>query len=160
MSEYIVNERCLNNIVNFLIHEGYKCDRYYTNGECAELIKERGYDLAKGYDSERLLRDMRILNIFAVDGRHPEEDYGDFMDKEYYEEYGEYDFRYRSNKPNIYLVLTSIHSWLDQCKGIDWNEGGKLCGAFRKMIDIINASIKILQYPYKVAVWRQPYTNK
>ena len=179
MNEHIVDERCLNNIVNFLIHEGYKPDAYYTNGQCAALIKEQGYDLSKGYDSERLLQYMRFLNIYAVDGRFPEEDYCDFMDKEYSEEYEDFNFRYRSDKPNIWLALQSIRLWSDPCEDEDidlahpWDkEGSKLCGAFRKMIDIINDCTVLHQHHliqlalatgtsiHKEAVWRQPYTNK
>ena len=47
MSAFIVEEKCLNNIINFLIMKIQKT-AYYTNGQCSKLIKKRGYNLAKG----------------------------------------------------------------------------------------------------------------
>ena len=44
MSASIVDEKCLNNIINFLVYEQLR-KKNGTYGECSKLLKKRGYDL-------------------------------------------------------------------------------------------------------------------
>ena len=146
MSAFIVDEKCLNNIINFLTYEQFWKDKTY--GECSKLLKKRGYDLAKDNDCERLLQDMLNLNIQAWEIRYP--------DKVIYSE--DCSFKHSSNPiwdihPGIYQALKSIHCGSYQCMEGEPMESSMLYITFRKIINIINASIVKQMPQYQKAVW-------
>ena len=105
MSASIVEEKCLNNIVNFLTYEQFLKEK--TNGKCTDLLKKLGYNLDKKVHCHRLLQDMLNLNIQAVEIRHP-------YDKVIHT--GDYSFK-RSAEPSLFKALKSINYWLCQCMG-------------------------------------------
>ena len=131
ISEYLVEEKHLNYIINFLSHEHFYRDD--TNGECSDLLKKRGYDISKDNDLERLFQDMHNLNIQAVESRYPDDDKVT---------YSEGRFKYTVN-PSIHQALKSIRLWLYQCREM---ERSKLYVTLRKTMDTIitSAIAKIL----------------
>ena len=142
ISEYLVEEKHLNYIINFLSFEhSYRDD---TNGECSDLLKIRGYDISKDNDLERLFKDMHNLNIQAVE--KIERRLLKFQTKHNHDDdkatYSEGRFKHTAN-PHIHQALKSIHYWLYQCREM---ERSKLYVTFRKTMDTIitSAIAKIL----------------
>ena len=125
MSASIVEEKCLNDIVNFLVYEEFYRDD--TKEECTKLLEELGYDLAKNFHCERLLQDMLNLNNQAVEIRYP-------YDKVIYT--GDYSYK-RSANPGIYQALESMNVWLSVCMSepgvLENMESSKLYVTFEKM---------------------------
>ena len=139
MSVNIVEESCLNKIINFLINEQFYSDR--TNGQCEKLLNKMGYDLENDDDCEALFKDMLELNIQAVEVRYPDDEA--HPERIYSEDFSLKDDNSVSN-PGIYRALKSIQSWLYECKEM---ESSILYITFRKIMNIMTASI-IRKRPY------------
>ena len=131
MSVHIVEESCLNKIINFLRYEDVYSNR--NNGQCEKLLNKMGYDLENDDDCEALFQDMHNLNIQAVESRYPDDDKVT---------YSEGRFKYTVN-PSIHQALKSIRLWLYQCREM---ERSKLYVTLRKTMDTIitSAIAKIL----------------
>ena len=150
MSAFIVDEKCLNNIINFLTYEQFWKDETY--GQCSKLLKKRGYDLDKDNDCERLYQDMLNLNIQAIEIRYPDTE-GKAIESFFVNpESVDFSFKHSAN-PGIYQALKSIQCWQYQCTEGEPMQSSMLYVTFRKIIDIINASIVEKIPQYKKAVW-------
>ena len=146
MSAYIVEEKCLNNIINFLSNE--RAHRNFTNGECTELLEKLGYCLGYDDNCERLLRDMLWLNLLAVNGGLIQDRHDKGNDGSCYPDYERYPKDY-SFKPNtdtaLFPAIKSIRKWLEQLeKGLPKEritlERCALYVTFLKIIHILKSS--------------------
>ena len=126
---YIVEEKCLNDIINFLSYE--RSYRNYTNGECTDLLEKLGYCLGYNDDCGRLLQDMLNLNHLAVNVCY-------YPDYEQYPDH--YNFKHSDN-PGIYQALKSIRCWQYQCMEGEPMERSKLYVTFKTIEDIIMTSV-------------------
>ena len=145
MSVNIVEESCLNKIINFLRYEDVYSNR--NNGQCEKLLNKMGYDLENDDDCEALFKDMLELNIQAVEVRYPDTEA--HPERIYSQDFSLKDNNRVSN-PGIYQALKSIQSWLYECMEM---ESQGLYVTFRKIMNIINASIIRKKPEYKKAVW-------
>ena len=153
MSTSIVEEKCLNNIINWLVYEDYHKDK--TNGQCSRLLTRQGYNLARAryFNCQRLFEDMLNLNVQAVESlyaradnefncyrggwinmindsikiRYPHDDEIYTIDNR---------FKFIPN-PGICQALESMNVWLSVCMEGEPMESSKLYVTFEKMTDII-----------------------
>ena len=162
MSANIVDENCLNVIVNFLFNE--KVDREWTRGECFELLKKRGYNLDKSIDCKRLFRDLLKLNIQAVESRYTDDHITYLAEMAPDETLDHMETRPRKKRfeyidypKNIYQSLKSIDCWLYNCYEGEPMESSMLVATLRNVRDIIHSCLIqeiIEQIPeYKEAAW-------
>ena len=157
----IVEEKCLNNIINWLVYEDYHKDK--TNGQCSRLIKKQGYNLARAryFNCQRLFKDMLNLNVQAVESLYANNDElyeGGWINtindsiKIHYpndEEIYTIDNRFKFiPNPGICQALESMNVWLSVCMGGEPMESSKLYVTFAKMTDIIYHS-----FGTKIPAW-------
>ena len=132
MSAYIVEEKCLNDIVNWLA--------YSTKGRCTRLLRRKDYFLHKHAHCERLYQDMLELNIQSVEIRYPESE-GRTMEF-FFDNPEQRDFSFKhSDNPGIYQALKAIRCWLYQCMEGEPMESSMLYVTFKRIEDIIMTSL-------------------
>jgi hypothetical protein len=103
MSAYIVADKTINNIVNWLRRD-VDLDRF---SHIPHKLTELGFDTGKSGWEERLGYAMFQLNVIAVDIRYGSDKVRKFRPLTY---------RYEVTEPMpLVQVLKSLHCWLYQC---------------------------------------------
>ena len=132
MSASIVEEKCLNDILNWLTYERVHV-KGSTHGQCSDMLERLGLGYCLGRDNgrKRLFRDMLNLNHQSVEVRYPDD----------YEQYPDhYNFKHSDN-PGIYKTLSSINSWLYECSEGEPMESSLLYVTFLKIRYILIVSL-------------------
>jgi hypothetical protein len=141
MSAYIVADKTINNVVNWLRRD-IEIERFSL---IPHKLKELGFDTSKSGWAERLGYAMFQLNVIAVDARYGSGQAGKFRPL---------DYRYEVIEAvPLVQVLKSLQCWLYQC-----NEGDvpatALYGLFHDDVQLYLMNEIIDALPeYQNAVW-------
>jgi hypothetical protein len=141
MSAFIVEDKTINNVVNWLRRD-VELDKFSL---IPHKLTKLGFDTGKSGWTERLGYAMFQLNIIAVDARYGSGEAGKFR---------KLDYRYQVTVPvPLVQVLKSLQCWLYQC-----NEGDVPTTALYGLFDndvqlyLMNEIIDTLP-EYQNAVW-------
>ena len=134
MSAFIVDEKCLNNIVSFL---SFTIELYMDDsGKCTKLLKKEGYNLAGKSDCNRLFQAMLNLNIEAVESSYTDDELVKGVCISMINDSKDYSYESSPN-PGINQVLKSLHYWLWECAAGEPMESSILYVTFKKIENII-----------------------
>lgn len=143
MSAFVVEDKTINFIVNFLEKESWQNDGL-TYGQLGRMLKEEGYDLTQPDESKRLAEDLFIINCIAVNQCYGMGEAAKFRPM---------DFKFNASKyADNYQVYKSLGCLIYQC-----SEGEVLADPLYKLLIKIKrlmADCLIGKTPqYQRAVW-------